>query len=307
MYEELRKEAGVTKFDLKNNEERLLWIREKVKEYFGIKSVLIFYEGHRIDDEKGETTYCTIVQKDSLNARKCRVSTCLAEIKTLSSLRAMMYMCHGGLINFTIPVIDKKEVIGVLLCGTFRPEDNETAVAVKKISDDFTPLGKNNKRLKLFAKEEAMGYSALGLLMNTINRFVVGIMDGTVDEDEIPFRLNGDNRINRAINKSLEYIYRNIEKNIKLDQVAEAAGLSTFYFCKIFKKTVGIGFAQYLRVAKVEKAKELLQEDSVKIYEVSEMLGFNENNYFARVFRETTGMTPREYRRERRKLTKQHA
>lgn len=137
--------------------------------------------------------------------------------------------------------------------------------------------------------------------METINRFVKDIMEGSVGEDEIPFRLNGDNKINRSINKALEYIYRNVEKSIKLEHVADAAGLSTFYFCKIFKKTVGIGFAQYLRIAKIERAKELLQDDAVKIYAISERLGFNENNYFARVFRETTGMTPREFRREKRK------
>lgn len=146
MYQELRREVGLTNFNLKNNEERLLWIRQKVKEYFGIRSVLVFYEGHKLADIESDNQYCLNIQKDSLSARRCRVTKSLAEIKTLSELKPMCFSCHVGLINFTIPVMYKKEVIGVLVCGSFRPEDNETAVAVKRISEECTPIWRNQKK-----------------------------------------------------------------------------------------------------------------------------------------------------------------
>ncbi|MGL5438862.1 MAG: AraC family transcriptional regulator [Filifactoraceae bacterium] len=297
MYKGLRKEMGIVDIDLNNNKDTLIYIKEKIKEYFGIREVMICYDGNRIYDDSGLSQYCSTLQNDANNVRKCNISAKLAEVKTLLNLRPVIYSCYGGVINFSIPVVCKKEVIGVLICGTFAPKDNKTAVSIPQISEDLVPIVKTNKQLKLFKKEETIGNVELGLLINSVNNFVEKVMEGKVADEDVPFRLKGDNKINRSINKSLEYIYINIEHTIKLEEVAEISGFSTFYFCKIFKKTVGVGFSQYLRVAKMERAKELLKDDVTKIYEVSKRLGFNENNYFARVFREIVGMTPREYRK----------
>ena len=59
---------------------------------------------------------------------------------------------------------------------------------------------------------------------------------------------------------------------------------------------MGINLIEYVNQQKIEEAKRLLRESTLKLYEISDMLGFNNSFYFSRVFKKVTGMTPKDYR-----------
>ena len=98
------------------------------------------------------------------------------------------------------------------------------------------------------------------------------------------------------IKKALEYIEENYSKDISLDDISKELNLSTYYFSKLFKEEKGENFVEYLTERRVEKAKELMKDPSRSIKEISSECGYSDPNYFSRIFKKNTGMTPTEYK-----------
>jgi two-component system response regulator YesN len=78
--------------------------------------------------------------------------------------------------------------------------------------------------------------------------------------------------------------------------VAHQANLSATYFSRVFKNIAGVNFIKYVIERRIEKAKILLNEGQ-KIFVVSESVGYNNQNYFSKLFKNVTGMTPGDYRK----------
>lgn len=92
-----------------------------------------------------------------------------------------------------------------------------------------------------------------------------------------------------------KYIQNHIEERLSLNEVAAVFGLSPNYLSSLFKKTCTIGFSEYITQKKIARAKSLLLDQNVKIYEVADRLGFESAFYFSKVFKKVEGVSPREF------------
>lgn len=111
-----------------------------------------------------------------------------------------------------------------------------------------------------------------------------------------------DLRMDKAetqVDRVCEYINHNYMRDIRLEEVADMMGISTFYFSKIFKHYQNVNFIDYVTRIRINKAKELLRDPAVNIKEISGMVGYSDPNYFARVFKRQENMTPTEYRNKK--------
>ncbi|MGP4038786.1 response regulator transcription factor [Gracilibacillus sp. D59] len=102
---------------------------------------------------------------------------------------------------------------------------------------------------------------------------------------------------NRLIEKVEKWVESNIQENISLTEVANVVHLNATYFSEYFKKCKGETFSQYLVRCRMEKAKELLSDHSLRVYEVASNVGYSDNRHFSKVFQSKVGMTPTEYRK----------
>ena len=93
--------------------------------------------------------------------------------------------------------------------------------------------------------------------------------------------------------KAIEYISSNYHRNISLNDAAEHLGVNRTYLSHTFKEECKKGFTEYLNTLRVEKAKQLIGNTRLK--DIVPAVGFNNYNYFFRVFKDITGMTPVEY------------
>ena len=94
----------------------------------------------------------------------------------------------------------------------------------------------------------------------------------------------------------LEYVEQNYDKGISLAQMAEDLGLDESYLSKQFKEKVGVSFIQYVTKCRMDKAKELLSDPSMKLKDIAELLGMGNVQSFIRTFKKYEGMTPGQYR-----------
>ena len=74
--------------------------------------------------------------------------------------------------------------------------------------------------------------------------------------------------------------------------------VSPYYFSKLFKEEIGENFIDYLTSLRIHNAKELLRRPVLSIREAGLQSGYADPNYFSRIFKKQTGMTPREYREQ---------
>ncbi|AAM25484.1 two-component system response regulator YesN [Caldanaerobacter subterraneus subsp. tengcongensis MB4] len=101
---------------------------------------------------------------------------------------------------------------------------------------------------------------------------------------------------NPIIKDAVEYIDKNYDKDISLESVAKEVYVTPAYLSILFKKEMNINFVSYLHKVRVEKAKKLLEDRSLKTYQVANMVGFGDEKYFSQVFKKYTGLTPSQYR-----------
>ena len=83
---------------------------------------------------------------------------------------------------------------------------------------------------------------------------------------------------------------------IDLNEVARAMHVSTFYFCKIFRKATGLTFTDYLGRVRVERAKNLLLNPHLRISEIAYTVGFQSLTQFNRIYRKIAGEAPTAFR-----------
>lgn len=97
----------------------------------------------------------------------------------------------------------------------------------------------------------------------------------------------------------IQYIRDNYRSELSMQDVARAMSYSEAYFCKLFKQCFGKNFTSYLTEYRVEEAKRLLEDPMVNIKEIGKAVGYGDSNYFTKVFRRVTGVSPTEYRVQR--------
>lgn len=99
-----------------------------------------------------------------------------------------------------------------------------------------------------------------------------------------------------VIDRVLVYIGAHYAENVTLQTLSEIAYVHPIYLSKLFKEKTGVNFIDYLTRVRVETAERLLSDLSLRIYDISEMVGYDSPKYFSKVFKGLKGQTPKEYR-----------
>jgi len=101
---------------------------------------------------------------------------------------------------------------------------------------------------------------------------------------------------NPTIEKVCKYIDENIEKDLSLEALAAVANVSTFYLSKIFKEEKSETVINFVTNKRLEKSRQLLEETNYSIKEITAFVGYNDQNYFSRLFKNKFGVSPSEFR-----------
>lgn len=102
-----------------------------------------------------------------------------------------------------------------------------------------------------------------------------------------------------AIDDIADYIQTHSNEEISLQDIADRFSLSREYISRRFKQERNENISDFISRIRIEKAKVLLLNPQLKIVQISEMVGYNDEKYFSKVFKKQEGMSPNEYRRTR--------
>jgi two-component system, response regulator YesN len=101
------------------------------------------------------------------------------------------------------------------------------------------------------------------------------------------------------ISSILKYIHENFsDVNLSLQSISNKTYLTTAYMCSIFKDQTGKTINTYITEYRISKAKKFLEDRNMKIIDVTAKVGYSDGNYFSKIFKKETGLTPSEYKKK---------
>lgn len=102
-----------------------------------------------------------------------------------------------------------------------------------------------------------------------------------------------------SIREIESYLRQNYKREVTLQEIAERFYLSREYISRKFRQEFGLTITDYVTQVRIEKAKELLENPHLKVYEIADYVGYQNDKYFIKVFKRAEGVTPSEYVRAR--------
>lgn len=104
---------------------------------------------------------------------------------------------------------------------------------------------------------------------------------------------------NYLIRKAIEFIRINLDGDLSLDTISDAINASPYELSKQFKKQTGESITEYINKQRINEAVYILENQNISITDTAYMVGFNDVNYFTKVFKKIKGLTPSQYRKAR--------
>jgi AraC-like DNA-binding protein len=147
---------------------------------------------------------------------------------------------------------------------------------VEKLIEEFN---RRSPCYELLVKSEL--FMLLGILMSRYVRTVLS------DREHRAYVQNL-----KLMNMLLEYIERHYADDITVDQLADMCCLSKYYFCRLFKKLTGKSVNKYINLLRIDKAELLLRNTGANVTEVAMATGFNDANYFSRLYKKVRAASP---------------
>lgn len=149
-------------------------------------------------------------------------------------------------------------------------------------------FGKNLFTLKSIEK-----FKTIEQLENWIIN-MVSSMNELMLKDSVPKKKD-------VITEAKEYIRQHYNQNMTLNDISKQFFINPYYFSQLFKKKTGMTYQNYLINYRIDRAKKLLAETDLRIYEVCKLVGYSDVNHFNQIFDRSEGMKPSEYRQRYKK------
>ena len=241
--------------------------------------------------KRSENPFCALVAQKS---RCC--AACLQVQQKLSETaahEAQSVTCQLGLCDTAVPVRTGDRLIGFLQTGQVfsrKPTEAQFNRMVKLVTEWGLEVDQSTLREAYFSTRvlNSRQHESVVKLLAIFAQHLSMVSNQVVVQQE--------NAEPPVIARAKQFINEHQTEDLSLGQVAKAVNMSTFYFCKMFKKITSINFTDYLSRVRIEKAKNLLLNPNLRISEIAYEVGFQSLTHFNRVFKKITGQSPTQYR-----------
>jgi len=246
---------------------------------------------HAIEGKKNQNPFCLLLAQSSRSCAAClEVQQKIAE---KAREKSATVTCFAGLSDTAVPIRIGTEVIGFLQTGQVAlrvPTEDGFAHIRRQIEQWGVPVDLSRLKEAYFHSKRltrAQYTSTIRLLeifgqhLSTLANQL--LLRKTQAEPPLVTRAKG-------------LIQERSAEELSLEDMARALSVSTFHFCKVFRKATGLTFTEYLSRTRIERSRNLLLNPNLRISEIAFACGFGSLSHFNRMFRKVAGVTPTEYR-----------
>jgi AraC-like DNA-binding protein/ligand-binding sensor protein len=241
--------------------------------------------------KKSENPFCALMAEHNRACAACLETQ--QKIADACGAGPRTVKCFAGLCDTGVPVSVGDELLGFLQTGQVflkKPTKAQFARTAQHLVDwgwkvDLRRLEESYFQTRVISAQQ---YESVLRLLTIFAQHL-----SIVSNQLMVASLNAEPPV---ITKAKKFIQDKQSEDISLGDVARAVNTSTFYFCKLFKKTTGLNFTGYLSRVRIEKAKNLLLNPNLRISEIAFAAGFQSLTHFNRIFRKIAGESPTQFR-----------
>lgn len=272
------------------NKEMLQQILDCFTELTGIRVAYFSETGEIITgQDKHICSFCSEIRDYPELLEGCLTSDRNAFKKAREQKSMYLYKCHMGLWEAVVPLYINDCYVGGLMLGQVRDEKEGSLIWGHIISRlDMLKIPKSKQEIIKSTYIDIQGFNSDKIKAAAK---MLDIITSYITDSEIVFICDM-----QAIQKTRKYIEENFRMRLSLKDLAEMAGLSTSYFSYLFHKETGLTVSAYIEKKRIGFAKEQLLVTSFSIKEIASMTGFDDQNYFSRLFKKHTALSPVQYR-----------
>lgn len=201
--------------------------------------------------------------------------------KVIKSKKTVQGICINGIYEYTHPVIINDDVACIIFIGNILNTAEQSEKTKKLMNTEDMPLSTLQTD---FSPQQCKNTCLL------IEDYILHLLE------KAPANTHSENLL---IENIQNYISANLGFDISIKDIAEIFHYNPNYLGRLFKKETGLSFNQYITLCRINKAKELLINTKQSCIEISNKIGFNNVTYFNSIFKKHTGMTPKEYKKEK--------
>lgn len=241
--------------------------------------------------KRNENDFCSLLSKKSRACAAClqtQEKLCLQASEAPSTAT-----CPVGLCDSAVPVRMSDRLVGFLQIGqVFRKKPtNDQFKKVEKLCEKWGIETDRESLRKAYFSGKVVSPKEHDSAIKLLSIFAqhLAMLSNQVF-------IQQKNSEPPVITKARAYIHEHQTEELSLGQVAKAVNMSSYYFCKTFKKVVGINFTDYVARVRIEKSKNLLLNPNLRVSEIAFEVGFQSLTHFNRVFKKVLGQSPTEYR-----------
>lgn len=240
-----------------------------------------------------QNLFCQMMTENARAARTCRATEAEVQCRAGRNLGPETGECFAGLHIIAAPVVVGGRHIANLVGGQVLLK-SPTPADFERFANRLAEWGYDGDLASLEAAFfgtnviEAERFEAMRQLLNLFAQQLGDCADRswTISQTTEP----------RAITQAKAFLHAHLGEPIRLAQVAAAAHLSRFHFSRMFRSATGVTLTDYIARLRVDRAKQLLGDASVRVSEVAFATGFSSISQFNTVFRKTVGQSPTQFR-----------
>ncbi len=241
--------------------------------------------------KRKENPWCAMMAGESRTCASCLQMQ--EKLATSAIHRPCTMTCAYGLSESAVPIKLGPDTIGYLQTGQVM-EQKPTEASFERAAQQAEKLGVNldqEKAREAYFNTPVVPQKKMKSISNLLAIFADHL---AIKSNQIA--MQSANVEPPVITKAKQFIEEHHTEDFGLSQVAQAVHTSTFYFCKLFKKSTGINFTEYVSRLRTEKAKNLLLNPNLRVSEIAYEVGFQSLTHFNRIFKKIAGKSPTEYR-----------
>ena len=241
----------------------------------------------------GENPFCALVARTPLGSVSCLEAEVRAHRAVAKRLTIYQSHCFAGLTIVALPVVIAGRHVATVVSGqVFRrePTQRDFVMVSQMLAGGLTGEIEAKAR-QAYLATPVVTTEQFQAIIQLLTIFVQYLTDYASKCLVAAQRTEPV-----AVVQAKEFVQIHVEEPVSLAQVAKHVNVSPFYFCKLFKKATGMTLTEYVARMRVEKAKTLLVDPSLRISEIVFAAGFGSIPRFNSVFKRYAGMPPTEYR-----------
>lgn len=243
---------------------------------------------------------CTFCKQNHPMRKRCVYTQKLITAKCQTWQTPFFFgVCHAGIGCYIFPVREGKNFLGYVCVNGFScdPVLKTRCLTILQKYRPETPW----KELLSLHNQSTLLFSA-DIFLETLISPLPYMLRQLYTETKRTLKCNPqfiDNDLNMKI---INYLYQNSTQSVSVDQIAKHMHFSRSYISHTFKKHNGISICEYLCNIRLSHAEALLTSTNLSISAVASEVGFNDSNYFSKLFHEKYGASPKNYRLHIRKV-----